>query len=464
MAALRTLTALALLLLAACTVGPEYRKPDVGDLVPQDWRWKIAAPRDAAPKGEWWKVFGDPVLDALQAQAVAANPGLRAAVARVEQARAIAAGARAQAFPQAAFAPSVKRERTSGNLPTPVPFPVPSAHIDTFSLPFDVSYEIDLWGRVRRMIESAQAEAQASAADYEHVLLTLTADVAINFALARTIDAEAAAIRHTVRVRQDSLRLLEERYAAGVITGTGVAQARALLASAEADLADLQRQHAEVRHALALLCGRAPGDFELPRGPAPRHVAIPAALPSTLLERRPDIARAERALAARNAQIGVARAAYFPSVQLVGQGGLLSDTAGALFSADSRVWSIGPRVSLPLFTAGRTAADVQRAESAYDEALAAYRLTVLAALREVEDALAAIVLRGEQASAGAQALRSAREVVTLAQARYDAGTANYLEVADAERTVLAEERRISQLEGQRLAAVVRLIKALGGGW
>ena len=461
---LRAIACFALIALGACALGPDYRKPDVADLVPQDWRWKIATPGDAAPKGEWWKVFDDATLDRLESQAMAGNPGLRAAVARVDQARAITAAARAQVFPQVALDPSAKRERTSGNLPTPVPFNIPSAHINTFSIPLDVSYEIDLWGRVRRSVESAQAQAEAGAADYENVMLTLTADVAVNYALARALESEALAVQRTVRSRRDSLRLLEERYAAGVLTGTEIEQSRVLLAAAETDLTDLQRQHAEVVHALAVLCGAAPAGFELPSGPVPRLVSIPPALPSTLLERRPDVARAERALAARNAQIGVARAAYFPSVQLVGQAGFLSDVAGSLFSMDSRVWSLGPRVSLPLFTGGRTAADVKRAEAAYEEALADYRGVVLAAFREVEDALAHIVLRGDQALAQARALDAARQVLTLARTRYDAGTANYLEVADAERTLLAEERRQARLDGQRRVAVVRLIKSLGGGW
>jgi multidrug efflux system outer membrane protein len=455
----------ALLLMAACTVGPNYRKPDVSDLVPADWHWKVAAANDTAPKGEWWKVFQDPALDQLEASAVADSSSLRAAVARVDEARAIARLTRAQFFPELTLDPSVQRERTSGNPPTPIPFPIPSANLNTFSVPLDLSYEVDLWGRVRRSFESARAQAQASASDYENILLTLTADVAVNYFLVRSLDAEIAALRGTVESRRGSVGILQERFAAGVVLGSDLEQANAQLATAQSELADARRRRTETLHALAVLCGKPASAFEIPERPMTAHaVTIPPALPSTLLERRPDIARAERNLVARNAQIGVARAAYFPAIQLVGQGGFLSDTARSLFSSDSRVWSIGPRVSIPLFTGGRTAADVKRAQAVYEEGMAEYRVAILAAFREVEDSLAQIALRDEQARAQAEALRSARHVMTLAKTRYDAGTVNYLEVADAERNLLEHQRRQAQIDGQRFAASVRLIKALGGGW
>jgi multidrug efflux system outer membrane protein len=450
---------------SACTVGPDYRKPDVSDIVPNDWHWKPANAQDAVPKGEWWKAFGDPVLDRLEAAAVAGNPTLRGAVARVDEARATARLARSQFYPQVTLDPSAKRERTSGNLPTPIPFPVPAANLDTFSVPLDLSYEIDLWGRVRRSLESARAQAEASVSDQQNVLLTLTADVAINYFMLRTLDAEIGALRRTLVSRADSLRILEERFAAGVALGADVEQARTQVATARTDLADATRQRAETLDALAVLCGRPASGFEVEERPfTVREVTMPPLLPSELLQRRPDIARAERALVARNAQIGVARAAYFPSVQLIGQAGFLSKEASTLFSTDSGVWSIGPRISLPIFTGGRTAADVARAEAAYEEAVADYRSTVLIAFREVEDSLAQIVLRGEQSRAQDDALRSASNVLTLARARYEAGTATYLEVADAERNFLQQERRQAQLQGQRYASMVRLVKALGGGW
>jgi multidrug efflux system outer membrane protein len=461
----RKLAMVALAFLTACTVGPDYRKPDVSDIVPSDWHWKPVKAQDTVPKGEWWKAFDDPVLDRLEATAIAGSPTLRAAVARVDEARATARLARSQLYPQVTLDPSAKRERTSGNLPTPIPVHIPSASFNTFSLPLDLSYEIDLWGRVRRSLESARAQAEASVSDQQNVLLTLTADIAINYFMLRTLDAEIRVLGSTVASRADSLRILEERSAAGVTLGADVEQARTQLATARTDLLDATRQRAETLDALAVLCGRPASTFKVEERPFEvRAVMMPPVLPSELLQRRPDIARAERGLVARNAQIGVARAAYFPSVQLIGQAGFLSKEASTVFATDSGVWSIGPRISLPIFTGGRTAADVARAEAAYEEAIADYRSTVLIAFREVEDSLAQIVLRGEQSRAQDDAVRSAANVLNLARTRYQAGTATYLDVADAERNLLQQERRQAQLQGQRYASMVRLVKALGGGW
>ncbi len=453
------------LMLCSCAVGPDYRKPDVTDLTPADWRWKVAEPKDAIPKGEWWKVFNDPVLDELEAGALAGNQSLHAAMARVDEARAVARLSRSRFFPELSLDPSAKRERTSGNLPTPIPVNVPSANINTFSIPFDLSYEVDLWGRVRRSFQAAQAQAGAAESDYQNVLLTLTADVAVNYFLIRSLDSEIEALRGTLELRKESARILNGRFVIGTIPEIDLAQAKTELASAKVELTDMTRQRAETLHALALLCGKPASSFDLAERPVTvSPPLVPAGLPSSLLERRPDISRAERSLAARNAQIGVAKAAYFPVLHLTGQAGFLSATADALFSGDSHVWSIGPSVGLPIFNAGRTAAGVRQAEASYREALAEYRQTVLTAFKEVEDSLAQIVLRNEQAAAQAEALASSRRVAELARARYEAGAVSYLEVTDAERNTLQHERREAQIEGQRFAASVRLIKALGGGW
>lgn len=461
----RPCTMLLLFVLCSCAVGPDYIRPDAASLTPADWHWKLAEPRDEIPKGEWWKIFEDPVLDALQAGAVADNQNLRAAMARVDEARAVARVSRSELFPELSLDPSFRRERTSGNLPTPIPIDVPSAHFNTYSVPFDVSYEVDLWGRVRRSFEAAQAQAEASVSDYENVLLTLTADVAVNYYLVRTLDSEIAVLKQTITLRSESVRILTGRFEAGTIPEIDLAEAKTELATARAELADVSRQRAETLHALALLCGKPASSFEIVEGgleTSPPHV--PPGLPSSLLERRPDIARAERNLAAKNAQIGVARAAYFPALRLTGQGGYLSAQADVLFTRESSVWSFGPSVSLPLFNAGRTAAEVKRAEASYGEALAEYRQAVLTAFKEVEDSLAQITLRDEQRAAQAEALASAARVTELARARYEAGVASYLELVDAERNMLLQERRQAQIEGQRFAASVRLIKSLGGGW
>ncbi len=451
--------------LCSCTVGPDYRRPDVTDITPRDWHWKLAEPKDEIPKGEWWKVFNDPVLDRVEAEASASNQNLQGAVARVDEARAVARISRSQFFPELSLNPSVKRERTSGNLPTPIPFKIPSAHINTLSVPFDLSYEVDLWGRVRRSFEAARAQAEAEVSDYQNVLLTLTADVATNYFLIRSLEQEIDVLQRTIGLREESVSILSSRFEIGTIPESDVAEAKTALANARSELSDVTRQRAETLHALALLCGRPASSFEIPARPlVASPPVVPAGLPSSLLERRPDIGRAERNLAAKNAQIGVARAAYFPVLSLTGQAGFLSSRASSLFSGDSAVWSVGANVSQQLFNAGRTAAQVKQAEAIYREALAEYRQTVLTAFKEVEDSLAQIVLRDRQAGALAEALASARRVTELTAARFDAGAVSHLEVVDAERNMLQQERLEAQLEGQRFAASVRLIKSLGGGW
>jgi multidrug efflux system outer membrane protein len=438
----------------------------VADITPADWRWKIAEPRDAAPKGEWWRVFKDPVLEELESSAVAANQDLRAAVARVDNARAAARISRSELFPEVSLDPMMKRERTSGNLPTPIPIPnIPSSYVSTFSVPLDLSYELDLWGRVRRSFEAAQEDARASVADYRNVLLTLTADVAVDYFLARSLDAEIAVLQQSIKSREEMARILSGRFLVGTIPELDLAQAKRELAVARADLANARRMRAETLHALALLCGKPAGEFELAESPMPESPPdVPVGLPSSLLERRPDIARAERTLAARNAQIGVAKAAYFPVLSLTGQAGFLSADADELFTNASHVWSIGPSLSLPVFTAGRTQAQVRQAEALFQESLATYRQSVLTAFKEVEDALAQIVLRGEQSVALKEAVAAAARSADLAKARYEAGNGSYLDFLDADRARLQQERDIAQLMGQRYAATIRLIKALGGGW
>ena len=456
---------LILLALCSCAVGPDYRRPEETNITPADWRWKTAEPKDVIPKGEWWEIFHDPVLNGLETKAMADNQNLHVAVARVDKARAAARISRSHFFPELSLDPSFKQERTTGNLPTPVPFNVPSAHISTFSVPFDLNYEADLWGRVRRSFEASHAQAEASVADYQNVLLTLTADVAVNYFLVRALDVEIAILQRTVELRNASVGILQKRFEVGTISEVDVAQAKTELASAKTDLADTSRQRAETFNALALLCGKAAGSFEIAASPAAVIPAtVPSGLPSSLLERRPDIASAERNLAAKNAQIGVARAAFFPALRLTGQAGYLSSDVNKLFSSDSRVWSIGPSVSFPLFNAGRTASEVEQAEAAYQEALAQYRQTILTAFKEVDDSLAQIVFASKQAEALAEALAASRRTAELVSIRYEAGSVTHLEVMDAERTKLQQELRQTQLQGQRFTASIHLIKALGGGW
>jgi len=457
--------AVAALLLSSCAVGPNYKKPDLATLTPAQWNWAPALPRDTVPKGPWWQIFRDTVLDELETNALANSPTVRAAVARVDQARAKARLSRSQFFPQLSLDPAYEYQQTSGHLPTPIPFHIPQAQFQSFNVPLDLSYEVDLWGRVRRGFESAKADAQASAADYQNVLLTLTADVAVDYFLLRSLDGEVAAMRDTVATRQESARLLRARFQAGAIAELDAVQAETELAASQSDLSDAIRQRAETLHALALLCGQSASSFSLQAQPLPGPPPpVPADLPANVLERRPDIASAERTLASRNAQIGVAQAAYFPAISLTGQGGFLSASADKLFTSESLVWSIGPSVSLPLFTGGRTKADVKQAKAAYAETVANYRETVLTAVKEVEDSLTQIRSREEQASAVDRAVVFARRQVELSTARYSVGASTYLPVAEAERALCQKQLQQAQLRGERYAASVRLIKALGGGW
>jgi multidrug efflux system outer membrane protein len=465
----RPLLSASVLLLAAvsCAVGPAYQPPNPFEIAPAGWHWKPAEPGDAVPKDGWWNVFHDPVLAGLETNALAGNQNLRAAVARVDQARAAARVTRSQFFPELSLDPSMNRERVSGNEPIPfsIPFKLQPVYINTFSVPLDLSYELDLWGRVRRSFQSAAAQAQASAADTQNILLTLTADVAVNYFLIRSLDAQIAATAGAVRSREASARILQARYDAGGIPEIDAVQAKTELATARYDLADLRRQRAETLDALALLCGQPASSFDLTEAPLPDSPpVVPAGLPSSVLERRPDIAAAERALAAKSAEIGVAQAAYFPVVRLTGDAGYLSGDAGKLFRMDSLTFTFGPSVSLPVFTAGRTAAQVRQAKSAYQEALADYQQAALTAFKEVEDSLAQINFWTEQSGAQADALKSTRRATELTQARYDAGVLTEFEVAAAQRDELQQERQTAELSARRYAATIRLIKALGGGW
>jgi multidrug efflux system outer membrane protein len=451
--------------LAACTVGPDYKKPDTTDITPASWRWQTGAPRDDKPKGDWWKVFHDSDLDRLEAQALADNQNMRAAFARIQQSRANARAAATDWFPNITGNSRNKRERTTGNLPTPVPVKIHSAQIDTFSETLDLSYEIDLWGKIRRSFQSARAQAESSAADYNNVLLTLTGDVAATYFQLRSLDADLGSLRRTIALREKSLGIIQQRFNAGTIQETDVARSKTEVAIAKAELADIKRQRQEAADNLSLLCGTPATTFHLAERPL--HGApptVPAGVPAHVLERRPDVASAERLVVARNADIGVATAAYFPAISLTGQGGYLSKDTGTLFKSDSHVWSIGPSVSLPITGFALIRANVQKKRAAREEAIATYRQAVLSAIKDVETTLTQTRYRGEQAAAQSEALSAATLAATLTRARYESGTTDYIEFLDAERTRLQTERQSNQVTAQRFIATVRLVKAMGGGW
>jgi multidrug efflux system outer membrane protein len=443
---------------AAAAVGPDYRRPDVAAPV----AWKLATPADVLPRGDWWRTFNDSLLNDLVVRALAANQNLAAAAARVEQARAAAGLARSAYFPSVGVGASVDRSRTSRT--TDNQFPV--AQATTHRSALDASWELDLFGRVRRLNESARAEASASAADFESVRLALTAEVATSYFSLRALDRETALVAEGVALRRRALELVQSRRSNGAATDFDLARAEAELASIEADAAALANRRAALQNALAVLLGEpAPAfGFSAFSDPLSAPPAVPAGLPSELLERRPDIAAAESVLAAANARIGVAKAAFFPAISLTGSAGYASGDIDRLFNSDSRLWSIGPSLYLPIFQGGRNRSNLARSRAAFDESVALFRQRVLVAFREVQDALTATQLLADQAAAQERAVAAARRAGTLAQTRYDAGYVNYFEVIDAQRTVLAAERETAQLSAQRLVNSVGLIKALGGGW
>jgi multidrug efflux system outer membrane protein len=452
------------------TVGPDYQPPT--NAVPTQYkgaengRWKTGQPLDTVPKGSWWTIFGDTNLDALESQGLHANQQLKAAVARVEQARATARVARADLLPYLSLDPSVYRQRYSPNQNPSYG----NITATTLSAPLDLSYEIDLWGRVRRGFESARDDAQASLADYYNVLLTLQTDVAQNYFSLRSLDAEISTVAGTVELRKEQVRLVRSRYEGGVGNELDVAQAQTEQATTEAEAASLAHQRDEMENAIAILVGENPITFRLPAINQtnilwnPEPPAIPAGLPADLLERRPDVANAERQLASSNAKIGVAKGAFFPVVTLTGSAGYLSGDVESLFNWNSRIWSFGPSVSLPIFAGGRNRANLQRAWNAYDESVALYRQQVLVAFGDVENSLSGIRQLAVQAEAQARAVKAARRARELATQRYRSGLVAYLEVVDASRDALTAERANAQLAGQRLVTSVQLIKALGGGW
>ncbi len=446
-------------LAALPSVGPDYKRPVVP--APPAYRDADASAPGAALTTEWWRLFGDPALDQLEARALLANQDLRVAVARVEQARALAGAARSQYYPALELDPAVDRERFSQNVRNAAT----QSPATVYSLPLNLGWELDLFGRVRRSNEAARAEFAAAGASYAAARLALAAEVATTHFTLRATSDELRIVTSTVDVRRSALKLAQARFNRGNAGELDVARAETELASTEADAAALAMQRAATQNALALLLGEAAPDFSVDVDIAPVTTPdVPAGLPSELLLRRPDVAAAECGLAAASARIGVAQAAFFPAISLTGSAGYASADVSDLFRPDSRFASIGPSIYLPIFQGGRNRANLERSRALYTEALASYRQYILAAFREVQDALTASRLLETQAAAEARAVESARRGARLSLTRYDAGYVSYLEVVDAQRTALDVERADARLAGQRWITRVTLIKALGGGW
>ena len=460
--------------LHGCAVGPNYKRPSAPtppafkEDAPPGQRpedWKPAEPRDAVPRGPWWELFGDPELDTLEAQVDLANQDVARAEANYRVARALARGARGELLPTVTAGAGVTISHNGNRSSNGTVIGSGSSRTTSYQVPIDLSWEADVFGRIRRNIEANVAEAQASAADLESVRLTLHAELATDWFLLKGLDAERRLLDEAIDSFTRALELTRARHDQGLVSGVDVAQAETQLEAARVDATDLGIARAQLEHAIAVLVGKPPSEFAVPFSPldisAPE---VPAMLPAELLERRPDIAAAERRVASANAQVGVATAAFFPRLLLAAGAGLQTTSLGSLFSAPSRFWSLGPSLLQTLFDGGRRRAAADQARASYDAAVAAYRQSALGAFQEVEDGLAAQRILGTEAAQQGAATAAADRLVTISRSRYRGGITSYLEVSIAETVALNNHRAGVQVLTRRLTNGVALVKALGGGW
>jgi len=469
--AVRLVGWLAMAASAGCAVGPDYRRPSAD--VPPAWQpdapWHEAAPSDAALKGNWWELFQDSTLNPLVEQALESNQTLRVSAARLDQARSQVTVARSYLYPDVGLQGSAARAKTSANRPLAAyAEPNQSTVQNDFTLGPSVNYELDLFGRVRREIEGARAAAGQAAADFENTRLMLTTQLVSDYFTLRELDAEIDVVNHSLDLERDALTFVTSRHDLGFATGLDLAQQQALVQSSAAQLELLQVQRAQNEHAIATLVGTPAPSFSIAPVVTPGNLpTLPVGLPSDLLQRRPDVASAERAMAAANARIGVARAAYFPTVQLmplVPNFGWESTAVSALFNAPSQLWSVGLSATQTLFDAGRTRANVHIAEQDYTAAVATYRQTVLGAMEEVENGITGLASLDRASRQADASVESAQRAFDIASDRYKGGVAIYLDVLTTEQTLLGNQRQAVQIHGQQFATAVYLVKALGGGW
>jgi outer membrane protein, multidrug efflux system len=458
---------------AGCAVGPDYRKPAAD--VPTAWQpeapWREAAPNDAALKGDWWRLFQDDTLNPLVDRALTGNQNLRVAAARLDQARAQLTAAAADLYPSVGLSAGAARGRTSANRPLAA-YSVPNQAIvqNDFELGPTVNYEADLFGRVRREVEGARASAQQAEADFENTRLLLTAQLVTDYFALRELDAELAVVRDSLDLQRDALGFIASRHDLGFATGLDLAQQQALVDASATQLELLDYQRAQYEHAIATLVGIPAPNFTIPAALATSSLpAVPLGVPSDLLQRRPDVASAERSMAAANARIGVARAAYYPSI-ILGAGfgepnaGWQSNALATLFEAPSRLWSLGLSATQTLFDAGKTRANVRFATADYSAAVATYRQTVLTAMEEVENGITGLASLGRAVTQADASVNSAQEAFDIATVRYKGGVDTYLEMITAQQVLLGNQRQAVQVRGQQFATAVYLVKALGGGW
>ena len=456
----------AVLLLGGCSVGPKYRTPaaEVPSAYKEAGNWTTAEPNDQNLGGDWWTLFQDSQLDALEQQVNVSNQNLKAAEAQYQEARAVLRYDRADYYPTITAGPSATRERVSGNRPPPTSI-FDGITYNDLVVPFDFSYQVDVWGRVRHTVESAREQAQASAADLATVNLSMHADLAIDYFEARSLDAEEQLLNSTVKEYEQALVLNESRFQGGMSSEVEVQQAKTQLETTSAQAIDVGVLRAQYEHAVAILIGKPPAEFSLPPLPltAPPP-PIPVSVPSELLERRPDIAAAERRVAAANAQIGVAKAAYYPAINLGASGGFESSYITDLFIGPSALWSVGVSAVGTIFDVGRRRAFTDEAREAYDYQVATYRQSVLTGFQQVEDSLAALRILENEATVQDQAVAAAQSSLDLSNTRYQGGVTSYLEVTIAQSAALSDEVTAVNILGRRMASTVLLIQSLGGGW
>ena len=469
------ITGFATLLLTGCMVGPKYVKPSVPlapaykevnpDASKENSNWQMAQPADAAQRGEWWKIFGDAELNALEPQVAANNQDLKAADARFREARALIRFNHASLYPTVGATPFAGGLRESTNHPY---FSTSSAlgnGVGDIQLPVDLNYEVDVWGRVRRTVNAAREEAQASAGDRQTVMLSLQAELAVDYFEARSADAQEKLLNDTVKYYEEAYRITNNRFEGGVAPKSDVDQAKTQLEAARVQARDITLQRAQFEHAIAVLLSVPPASFTLTGTPLDaRPPVIPLGLPSELLERRPDIAAAERRVAEANERIGIARAAFYPTISLNSAVGIEATSFANLFNPASLLWSLGPTLSQTIFDAGRRAAVSEQANASYDETVANYRQTTLTAFQQVEDNLIALRVLQQEAENQHQATLAAQSAEQIFNNRYVGGLDTYLQVVTAQTTALNNERNDIDIMRRQMDASVLLIKALGGGW
>jgi len=454
-------------LLAGCTVGPNYQRPPAP--TPEAYKtqppWRVAAPKDSIPKGAWWEVFNDAELNGYEQQLLAANQSLLAAKDRLEGARSLARVTSASFFPQANVDPNASRDRYSAYRPEVITLSPGALTQSTYEIPFVLNYEPDLFGRYRRSLQASNANLQATAADMYNVNLVLTAELAADYFSLRELDAETQVVKESVAIQQRGLQLVEYRHSGGVASGLDLAQQQTLLDSTEAQVYLVQQQREQFEHAIAVLTGNPASTFNVPVRPLTlTPVPVPLGVPSDLLERRPDIATAERQMASENALVGVAKAAFYPQLTLSGAGGFQSTDINNLISAPTAIWSLGGDLLEPVFNGGRNRANLAYTRHVYDESVANYRGAVLLAFQQVEDGLSGLTELSQAQTTQNAAVADARRALDIANNRYVGGVTSFLDVVTAQSVLLSNERLATQLLGQQMVTEVALIKALGGGW